>query len=131
MVALVLCFFFLMIRRPPRSTLFPYTTLFRSERLRPSRRYRDWRAARGHVARARRLLARRRPDRVPLGRDALRVLAVELRGSVRGGRRGLVRPRRPAAATGPCRRRRRRGDRRRRLRRGDGGQRLGQEGDER
>src|SRR6476660_252116 len=27
-----LFFFFLMIRRPPRSTLFPYTTLFRSER---------------------------------------------------------------------------------------------------
>src|SRR5437762_10291382 len=27
---LVLCFFFFMIRRPPRSTLFPYTTLFRS-----------------------------------------------------------------------------------------------------
>src|SRR3712207_2637995 len=26
-------FFFLMIRRPPRSTLFPYTTLFRSEKL--------------------------------------------------------------------------------------------------
>src|SRR2546426_2481179 len=26
-------FFFLMIRRPPRSTLFPYTTLFRSHRL--------------------------------------------------------------------------------------------------
>src|SRR5260370_17480168 len=26
-------FFFLMIRRPPRSTLFPYTTLFRSGRL--------------------------------------------------------------------------------------------------
>src|SRR3712207_9201131 len=26
----VLHFFFLMIRRPPRSTLFPYTTLFRS-----------------------------------------------------------------------------------------------------
>src|SRR2546428_9801596 len=26
-------FFFLMIRRPPRSTLFPYTTLFRSVRL--------------------------------------------------------------------------------------------------
>src|SRR2546423_14809272 len=25
-----LVFFFLMIRRPPRSTLFPYTTLFRS-----------------------------------------------------------------------------------------------------
>src|SRR3712207_8485238 len=28
--SLVLFFFFLMIRRPPRSTLFPYTTLFRS-----------------------------------------------------------------------------------------------------
>ena len=29
----VLLFFFLMIRRPPRSTLFPYTTLFRSPEL--------------------------------------------------------------------------------------------------
>src|SRR5690349_23661637 len=27
----LLYFFFLMIRRPPRSTLFPYTTLFRSD----------------------------------------------------------------------------------------------------
>src|SRR3712207_7043245 len=27
---IMLVFFFLMIRRPPRSTLFPYTTLFRS-----------------------------------------------------------------------------------------------------
>src|SRR5437879_12030268 len=27
---LYVCSFFLMIRRPPRSTLFPYTTLFRS-----------------------------------------------------------------------------------------------------
>src|SRR5690554_7097161 len=27
----MLFFFFLMIRRPPRSTLFPYTTLFRSK----------------------------------------------------------------------------------------------------
>src|SRR5690349_23287811 len=30
-------FFFLMIRRPPRSTLFPYTTLFRSKRRQISR----------------------------------------------------------------------------------------------
>src|SRR2546430_8864303 len=29
-------FFFLMIRRPPRSTLFPYTTLFRSVEVRKS-----------------------------------------------------------------------------------------------
>src|SRR6266436_7905288 len=29
-------FFFLMIRRPPRSTLFPYTTLFRSDNFDPT-----------------------------------------------------------------------------------------------
>src|SRR5690349_22137914 len=29
-VVYIFIFFFLMIRRPPRSTLFPYTTLFRS-----------------------------------------------------------------------------------------------------
>src|SRR6478609_11597860 len=34
-------FFFLMIRRPPRSTLFPYTTLFRSHQPPPER----WRGA--------------------------------------------------------------------------------------
>src|SRR6266511_5065618 len=33
MFVMCICFFFfLMIRRPPRSTLFPYTTLFRSPR---------------------------------------------------------------------------------------------------
>src|SRR3712207_8697801 len=32
-------FFFLMIRRPPRSTLFPYTTLFRSSKPLPGE---DW-----------------------------------------------------------------------------------------
>src|SRR6266568_5787918 len=30
LVSVYIVFFFLMIRRPPRSTLFPYTTLFRS-----------------------------------------------------------------------------------------------------
>src|SRR5437762_7827031 len=30
-IVIVCLFFFLMIRRPPRSTLFPYTTLFRSD----------------------------------------------------------------------------------------------------
>src|SRR6266571_6905847 len=34
------CFFFLMIRRPPRSTLFPYTTLFRSRAARDCSRSR-------------------------------------------------------------------------------------------
>src|ERR1039458_10801544 len=39
-----LLFFFLMIRRPPRSTLFPYTTLFRSTQPRTYRsRRRDQR----------------------------------------------------------------------------------------
>src|SRR6185312_16946220 len=41
-------FFFLMIRRPPRSTLFPYTTLFRS----PSPAC--WPVRRWHRGRARR-----------------------------------------------------------------------------
>src|SRR5439155_27196777 len=31
-IPIIFVFFFLMIRRPPRSTLFPYTTLFRSQR---------------------------------------------------------------------------------------------------
>src|SRR2546422_9078571 len=35
---LIVLFFFLMIRRPPRSTLFPYTTLFRSHLLLDVRR---------------------------------------------------------------------------------------------
>src|SRR5256885_12936930 len=34
-------FFFLMIRRPPRSTLFPYTTLFRSKQVRELKGERD------------------------------------------------------------------------------------------
>src|SRR2546426_8690632 len=50
-----------MIRRPPRSTLFPYTTLFRSlvahGNTAPSRFVRRPRSARGLPARAARLLA--------------------------------------------------------------------------
>src|SRR2546429_5979469 len=63
-------FFFLMIRRPPRSTLFPYTTLFRSlppgwprcrERdTRPAPRARGHAACVGHVDRVRRSVG---PDR--------------------------------------------------------------------
>src|SRR5258705_3867538 len=36
---LISFFFFLMIRRPPRSTLFPYTTLFRSKSFRFSSKH--------------------------------------------------------------------------------------------
>src|SRR2546429_7259261 len=39
----VLIFFFLMIRRPPRSTLFPYTTLFRSHA--PRAKHHAWLSA--------------------------------------------------------------------------------------
>src|SRR5436853_5074418 len=42
-------FFFLMIRRPPRSTLFPYTTLFRSSRGGRPHPSRTW--SPGHAAR--------------------------------------------------------------------------------
>src|SRR5467141_2197098 len=51
-------FFFLMIRRPPRSTLFPYTTLFRS---RPTRLAEaGWMATKGTA-----WLVRRSRDLVP------------------------------------------------------------------
>src|SRR2546430_13096096 len=65
------CFFFLMIRRPPRSTLFPYPTLLRSPRahradLRRSvagrtrtRREVAWGAGAGRLDRARAQRARR------------------------------------------------------------------------
>src|SRR5436190_6124773 len=44
-------FFFLMIRRPPRSTLFPYTTLFRSH---PTRSPADQQPSQGARAQRRR-----------------------------------------------------------------------------
>src|SRR2546422_1938898 len=52
---LFLFFFFLMIRRPPRSTLFPYTTLFRSigERAGARRAVAPPRRDRQHLARRR------------------------------------------------------------------------------
>src|SRR3712207_9326992 len=45
-------FFFLMIRRPPRSTLFPYTTLFRSLPIRTDAPYGNKRWHRVHDAAA-------------------------------------------------------------------------------
>src|SRR3712207_7880806 len=50
-----LCVFFLMIRRPPRSTLFPYTTLFRSPTRLPPHCTRSTSAAAGRRSRASRL----------------------------------------------------------------------------
>src|SRR5438067_9624560 len=54
-------FFFLMIRRPPRSTLFPYTTLFRS------------RGAAHQSRRARRSVHRRNPSPQPGDRKSTRL----------------------------------------------------------
>src|SRR2546422_3486047 len=78
----MLFFFFLMIRRPPRSTLFPYTTLFRS-------RARGARAGAARVARAPRALpAERQTDplqrrRPHVGRVARREPAEDLRRGAR------------------------------------------------
>src|SRR6266511_6285507 len=83
---IMLFFFFLMIRRPPRSTLFPYTTLFRSPR-RPG----AWR-------RDRLVLPQARPDLRP-------VRLPRARAGQRGGHRGL-RGRAPRALLGPQGRRR-------------------------
>src|SRR5947207_5412881 len=55
-ISCTLFFFFLMIRRPPRSTLFPYTTLFRSGNKRhetPFDSDHHWRHADRGVAQAR------------------------------------------------------------------------------
>src|SRR3712207_9347783 len=71
--------FFLMIRRPPRSTLFPYTTLFRSEPPPPDRngapgdlsllgiraREHRLRAARRHPRRGHRGSEEREHPRIP------------------------------------------------------------------
>src|SRR5215213_4553064 len=60
-------FFFLMIRRPPRSTLFPYTTLFRGSGERGKQRPRLPRPAlRPAVAAVEQVVAE--PDRVEAGR---------------------------------------------------------------
>src|SRR2546430_6294848 len=55
----MLFFFFLMIRRPPRSTLFPYTTLFRSD-TRSQEMIRTARAERAEIGGPRRV---REPQR--------------------------------------------------------------------
>src|SRR5260221_6590184 len=68
MVQYVVFFFFLMIRRPPRSTLFPYTTLFRSvggggQVQRGTRRFHG-RRARAAVEQRQRQRRAQRPEQV-------------------------------------------------------------------
>src|SRR3712207_7564577 len=58
----IMCFF-LMIRRPPRSTLFPYTTLFRSEDVEQARVLRSQLGCAGpHLVGEQQLAARRGPQ---------------------------------------------------------------------
>src|SRR5215471_15319849 len=100
---LVWLVFFLMIRRPPRSTLFPYTTLFRSHRRRGVPRARDPRAQR-RVAREAHpgdVLREGGRQAAAAASDA-RGSAPRLQGSVRarrfgsGGGRAVVHVRAPA-----------------------------------
>src|SRR5262245_63561736 len=72
-----------MLRRPPRSTLFPYTTLFRSLLAGRRLRRRDGRAADRHAARpcrrlARRLARRRRSEEHTSELQSLRHLVCRL-----------------------------------------------------
>src|SRR5688572_32150467 len=62
-----LILFFSMIRRPPRSTLFPYTTLFRSHG-HPHPGGRGWAQGPVHAGRPRRVRLEQPPQRPP-GRD--------------------------------------------------------------
>src|SRR5216683_5137769 len=57
--AIINYFFFLMIRRPPRSTLFPYTTLFRSPALPRAERLQLRFGVLGVLSRQARVLRRR------------------------------------------------------------------------
>src|SRR5256884_8029095 len=69
---MIFIFFFLMIRRPPRSTLFPYTTLFRSKRAHQGIRSTDRKNGQGDLPRSRAAQTsegRRRPDRPGLCAD--------------------------------------------------------------
>src|SRR6266404_6716412 len=68
------CFFFVMIRRPPRSTLFPYTTLFRSLPRVGGRRFAESSAIRISPAcpRPDRNPRTRYPDRSAVGRKKKR-----------------------------------------------------------
>src|SRR2546422_9371766 len=78
-------FFFLMIRRPPRSTLFPYTTLFRSGAADRAQALRGWRGGRAVLPEAGTRAAPR------MGRDGGAALSVGPDGARdRGTRRGAA-----------------------------------------
>src|SRR6266571_7582426 len=95
-------FFFLMIRRPPRSTLFPYTTLFRSLR---------WHVeVEAHLARARldsdRLQSRPAGGQIPRRSrpKPLEAISAGEEGAERGAFKGHPGHAPPAVDDHPCRR---------------------------
>src|SRR5260221_519449 len=103
-------FFFLMIRRPPRSTLFPYTTLFRS----PGHPARRAGAGDGLRHRADEPLSRRRRARrgrrrshpgVPRARRSRPAPLRDRRGPLRRDRPAQARPARPRLRRGHLERR--------------------------
>src|SRR2546422_9159214 len=88
-----LFFFFLMIRRPPRSTLFPYTTLFRSRMGEALGTGRDVRAGRVAPHEDQRMVADRRPvirDRGPSDDQLVGQIVPERRGPLAAQRAGFV-----------------------------------------
>src|SRR2546425_5052547 len=113
--------FFLMIRRPPRSTLFPYTTLFRA-RSRSGELHARRRALRpGRSRRRHRRLSPRARPRAERPRRALQPRArAEARATRRGGDPRVPRRRRGRAAARAVLRRRGVRDRRRRRARSRG-----------
>src|SRR2546422_9964487 len=77
-------FFFLMIRRPPRSTLFPYTTLFRSQlELVEAKRPPGLERVGVHPRRSRIVIA------LALLQDALELGQIAPRAPLTGGERGV------------------------------------------
>src|SRR2546430_5253686 len=103
-------FFFLMIRRPPRSTLFPYTTLFRSRAGRSVEARRSWRGwrcvwlgLRRRAGKGRQRLqvrADRAQGRIGLDVDPVAARVVHLRHDAQVGERDLAAEHVPAVAAG-------------------------------
>src|SRR6266496_5135550 len=103
MIILNYLFFFLMIRRPPRSTLFPYTTLFRSPSLListrswrrpptgPAKHFRRWSSARREIG--------EHTSELQSRRDLVCRLLLEKKNEKLDGRFGLVRELRRYAMT--------------------------------
>src|SRR5207248_4978746 len=86
--------FFLMLRRPPRSTLFPYTTLFRASIHSHSSSRRSGSASRGRSPRRANAFGRSPPSRSPRPAATMTAQVPSGTAALRGGRGLLLRGRR-------------------------------------